>query len=187
METNMGSKVVWWTFFGGEITAVAFELRWMIVLSGVLIFADLWWGHSESMKRYNEAVAINDRVGMEKYKWHKSRAIRRSANKAVEYLTYLLVGVFFGLAITEPMGGCNHVCTAAIGLLVGCLAEVASIIGHVCYVKFGVEVKIIDVWKWLLRFVINIFKVKNKEVGQAIDAIEDTIKEEKGGNNDADK
>lgn len=104
---------------------------------------------------------------MEKYKRHKSRALRRSANKAVDYITYLVVGAFFGLAIIEPMGGCGHVITAAIGLGIGCLAELASIIGHYCYVKWGIEIKVVDVWKWLLRFVVNIFKAKS-QLGSAI-------------------
>jgi hypothetical protein len=57
------------------MVSVAFELRYMIILSAVLIFADLWWGHSDVMKRYSEAQAKGDVAGMEKYKWHKSRAL----------------------------------------------------------------------------------------------------------------
>lgn len=139
---------------------VAFELRYMIILSVVLILADFWWGHSETMKRYHEAEEAGDTVLMEKFKWHKSRAIRRTANKTVDYVTYLLVGAFFGLAITEPMGWGDHVYAAIVGLGVGCLAEIASIVGHYCYVKFGIEIKVVDVWKWMIKFVAGIFRIR---------------------------
>ena len=155
--------------------SVAFELRYMIILAGILILTDLWWGHSDTMKRYREAEAKDDKQLMEKYKWHKSRAIRRTANKSVDYVTLLLVGAFMGLALTEPMGGCSHIITAAIGLGIGCLAEIASIVGHYCYVKWGIEIKVVDVWKWLLRFVVNIFKAKS-HLGSAL---EETINESK--------
>ena len=110
---------------------------------------------------------------MEKYKWKKSRAIRRTANKIVDYITYLLIGAFLGLSITEPLGWGNHIYVAIIGLGVGCLAEIASVVGHYCYVKFGIEIKIVDVWKLLLRFVGNLFKLKS----QFGTAIEQTINE----------
>jgi hypothetical protein len=174
MDSNIGSKGVVWSVLGGELIGVVFELRYMIIFSFVLILADFWWGHSESMKRYQEAIEAKDSVGMEKYKWQKSRAIRRTANKVVDYVTYLLVGAFLGLAITEPLGWGNHLYAAIVGLGIGCLAEIASIVGHYCYVKFGIEIKIVDVWKWLLRFVVNLFKIKS-QIGSAL---EETIKEE---------
>ncbi len=178
METSMGNKGFTLAIFGGEMVSVAFELRYMIILSAMLILADLWWGHSDTMKRYCEAKDSGDAAGMEKYKWHKSRALRRSANKSVDYITYLVVGAFVGLGITEPMNGFSHVYTAAIGLGVGCLAELASIIGHYCYVKWGIEIKVVDVWRWLLRFVVNIFKAKS-HLGNALEeTINDSKKEE---------
>jgi hypothetical protein len=61
------------------------------------------------------------------------------------------------------MDGCGHIITAAIGLGIGCLAELASIIGHYCYIKFDMEIKVVDVWRWLVRFVANIFRIKGKD------------------------
>lgn len=169
MEQNLGKNGILWSVFGGEMVGVAFELRYMIIFAAILILADLWWGHSDTMKRYYEAEAHGDKTLMEKYRWKKSRAIRRTANKSIDYITFLLVGAFMGLAITEPMGGLSHVYTAAIGLGVGCLAEIASIVGHYCYVKFGVEIKVVDVWRWLIRFVANIFRSKGNAIGNALD------------------
>lgn len=175
MDSNLGNKLLLWTGIGGEVSIgeellrVAFELRYMIILSAIMILTDLWWGHRDSMKRYMVAEAAGDMVGMEKYKWHKSRAIRRSANKVCDYLTYLLIGTFFGLALTEPMNGFSHIYTAAIGLGVGCLAELASIIGHYCYVKFDMEIKVIDAWRWLCRLFVNLLKIKSHDLGDAVD------------------
>lgn len=180
METNLANKGIMWSVLGGEMVNTAFELRYMFLCSIVLISADFWWGHSESMKRYSEALLVSDSVGIEKYKWHKSRAIRRTANKLVDYVTYMLVGTFFGLAIIEPLGWGTHIYAAAAGLGIGCLAELASIIGHYFYVKFGVEVKLIDVWKFLWKLICRIaicfIKVKSKDIGKAL---EDANKEQK--------
>lgn len=175
MEQNLGNKGVVWATLGGEMISVAFELRYMIIFSFILILTDFWWGYNDSMKRLSEAKEANDAIGIEKYKWHKSRAIRRTANKAVDMLTYLLLGAFFGLAITEPLGWGSHVYTAAFALAVGCFAEIASIIGHYSYVKFGVEIKVIDAWRWLVKLLVNILKIKSKDLGEAVDnTIHDT-------------
>lgn len=57
MDSSIGKNGFTLAIFGGEMISVAFELRYMIILSAVLIFADLWWGHSDTMKRYSEAQA----------------------------------------------------------------------------------------------------------------------------------
>ena len=165
-----------WASFGGEMISVAFELRYMIVFSFILILTDFWWGYNDSMKRLTEAKAANDAAGIEKYKWHKSRAIRRTANKAVDLLTYLLLGAFIGLAITEPLGWGAHLYTAAFALAVGCFAEIASIVGHYSYVKFGVEIRVVDAWRLLVKLFVNLLKVKSKDLGEAVD---DTLKNDK--------
>lgn len=176
MNSNVGSKGVMWTVLGGEMLNVVYELRYMILLSAILILADLWWGHSDAMKRYAKAEMNDDRVGMEKYRWRKSRAIRRTANKFTDYLTFLLIGSFLGLAIIEPIGLGNHVYSAIVGLTIGCLAEIASIIGHYFYVKFEVEFKISDTWKLLVHIFVKIVKIKNKDIGKALEEVEKETK-----------
>lgn len=89
---------------------------------------------------------------MEKFKWHKSRAVRRTMNKMVDYVTFLVLGALIGVAITEPMEICNHIWTAALGLGIGCGCEVASIIGHVAYVKMDAEISMVDGWKAFMCF-----------------------------------
>lgn len=169
MESTLGTKAVVWGTIGSELIAVVYDLRYMIICSLVLILADLWWGYSESKMRKSAAKEIGNATLEDKFKWHKSRAGRRTCNKIVDYLTYLVVGALIGLAITEPMDICSHVWTAAIGLGIGCACEIASIIGHIAYVKFGVEVSMIDGWKAFVRFLGKIIKVKSSEIGEAVE------------------
>lgn len=171
MDNSVGTKAVLWGSIGSDLVGVVFDLRYMVIFSIVLILADLWWGYSEAHLRKAEAEDIGDVALIDKYKWHKSRALRRTANKLVDYLTYLFVGAFLGLAITEPMGICNHIWTAAIGLGLGCSCEIASVIGHVAYVKLGVEVSLLDGWRAFLRFLGRLFRIKSNEIGEAIEEI----------------
>ena len=168
MDTTVGTKGIVWAAIGSELIVMVYDLRYMIIFSAVLILVDLWWGYSESHMRHERAKKEGDEVMMEKWKWHKSRAIRRSANKFVDYVTYLAMGGFMGLAITEPMDICSHVWTAAISLGVGCACEIASIIGHVAYVKMGVEVSMVEGWKAFVRFLGRLITFKNEAIGDAV-------------------
>lgn len=169
MDSTVGAKGVLWGTIGVELMAVVFDLRYMIICSFALILADLWWGYSESRMRHHQAKESGNEVLTEKFKWHKSRAGRRTANKIVDYLTYLVVGALIGLAITEPMDICSHVWTAAIGLGIGCACEIASIIGHIAYVKMGVEISMVDGWKAFIRFLGRILSIKSHEIGEAVE------------------
>lgn len=153
--TASGTKATLVGTMGSEAMSALYDLRWMLVFIVVLILADFWFGVSESLKK-NEHFRF-------------SRAGRRTCNKGVDYLTYLLVGALLGLAIFEPLGWATHTTTAAIGLGFGCVWEMDSIIGHVCALhgvknKFSVK-----------RFLILLIKKKNREVG---DALDEALKEE---------
>ena len=169
METNIEPKAIVWATISAELLNVVYDLRYMIICSVALILADLWWGYSENCMRYERAKEKGDDLRKEKYKWHKSRAGRRTANKIVDYLTYLIVGALIGLAITEPMDICSHVWTAALGLGIGCACEIASIIGHVAYVKMGVEISMVDGWKAFVRFLGRIIRIKSEDIGEAVE------------------
>lgn len=97
-----------------------------------------------------------------------SRAGRRTCNKFVDYLTYLIIGALLGLAIFEPLDMATHTVTAAVALGLGCLFELDSIIGHVVAVHGG---------KWrfsVKRFLVTLVKRKNEDIG---DAVEDALDE----------
>jgi hypothetical protein len=92
-------------------------------------------------------------------------------NKLIDYVSYLVLGALLGMGITEPMGICSHVWTAALGLGIGGGCEVASIMGHVAYVKLGVEVSLIDAWRATMRFFGRLIKSKSQEIGDAVEGI----------------
>lgn len=150
--------------FSNEVLYVLYDLRWMIVLMVVLIIADMWWGRSECKMRYKETQDL-------KYKFRFSRAGRRSMNKLVDYITYLLVGVVVGLAIFEPLGIADHITTASIGIGLGCIFDISSIAGHVCavhHVNFTTK----EFLKLVLKFAVNLLKRKHEDAGLAL---EDTL------------
>lgn len=150
LTTGTGKAVVLGTM-GGEALSALFDLRWMLVLIVVLIVADFWFGVSESLHKHEH--------------FRFSRAGRRTCNKAVDYITYLILGSVLGLAIFEPLGWATHTTTAAIGLGFGCVWEVDSIVGHVCELhgvknKFSVK-----------RLIISIIKKKDADVGEAVEEV----------------
>lgn len=135
--------------FSAEALQVVYDLRWMLMLVVVLIVTDFWYGLSESLQK--------------KEHFRFSRAGRRTCNKFMDYVGYLLLGTVFGLGIFEPLGIASHVTTAAIGLAFGCVWEVDSIVGHVCAlhgIKNRFSVK---------RFIISLLKRKNRDVGEAFE------------------
>lgn len=147
--TNSGGKAVVMSTMGGEALTALFDLRWMLVLIVVLIVADFWFGVSESLQKREH--------------FRFSRAGRRTCNKAVDYITYLILGSVLGLAIFEPLGWATHVTTAAVGLGFGCVWELDSIIGHVCElhgIKNRFSVK---------RAIIALLKKKDKDLGTAVE------------------
>lgn len=134
---------------GGEALSALYDLRWMLVLIVVLILADFWFGVSSSLNKREH--------------FRFSRAGRRTCNKAVDYITYLILGSVLGLAIFEPLGWATHTTTAAVGLGFGCVWEMDSIVGHVCALhgirnRFSVK-----------RFIIALLKKKDDDVGEAVE------------------
>lgn len=157
---NITAQGVTWAVFGAEALGVLYDLRWMLVCVAVLIVADFWWGSKETIKKHEE-------TGDDKYKWRFSRAGRRSLNKCIDYLTYLLIGAVLGIAIFQPLGICSHTVSGAIGLGAGALFDISSIIGHVCYLHD------IDthggILKLLWRIAVSFIKRKNNDLGEAIE------------------
>ena len=152
--TSNTSNILLFAAFAQEATSALYDLRWMIVFIFILIVADFWFGISDALHKHKE--------------FRFSRAGRRTCNKFIDYLAYLLVGCTIGLAIFEPLGIMTHTVTAAVGLGLGCLWEIDSIVGHVCSIH-GVENKFS-----IKKFLISLLARKFKDVGEAVeDAMED--------------
>lgn len=106
----------------------------------------------------------------------KSRAGRRTLNKIIDYLCYILLGAVIGKAIGEPYG-LNPI-TVSITIMVLCYCfEIDSIYGHIC-ILHGIKKKY-SIWSifWkLLTF-------KFKAVGEAFQDMKNQSKEYKSNNN----
>lgn len=130
----------------GECTQILYDLRWMILLAVILILSDLWFGISASRV---QGIAIR-----------KSRAGRRTLNKLVDYLCYILLGAVIGKAIGEPYGVDPMVVSITVMILCYCF-EIDSIYGHICEIH-GIK-KRYSIWRILFK----LLTLKFKDVGEA--------------------
>lgn len=124
----------------GESQYILFELRWMLLLAVALILADFWFGISVS-KYLGKTI-------------RRSRACRRTLNKLVDYLCYLLVAAFLGMALGDPLG-LKPVNIAMVSLLMCYGFEIDSIYSHICElhgVKNGISIWRIIIYLITLRF-----------------------------------
>lgn len=130
----------------GECTQILYDLRWMILLAITLILSDLWFGISVSRVHSIEI--------------RKSRAGRRTLNKLVDYICYILLGAVLGKALGEPYGIDPIVVSITVIVLCYCF-EIDSIYGHICEIH-GIK-KRYSVWKILFKLI----TFKFKDLGEA--------------------
>nr|UVX40006.1 MAG: holin family protein [Bacteriophage sp.] len=130
----------------GECTQIIYDLRWMILLAIILILSDLWFGISAS--RVQDIVI------------RKSRAGRRTLNKLVDYICYILLGAVIGKAIGEPYGVDPIEVSITIIILCYCF-EIDSIYGHICEIH-GIK-KQYSIWKIIFK----LLTLKFNELGEA--------------------
>lgn len=136
------------TTMAGEAVSTLYDLRWMIVFIFVLIASDFWFGVSEAR--------------MKKQTFRLSRAGRRTCNKLVDYITYLILGAILGRAIFEPLHLASHTTTAAAGLSLACVWEIDSIINHILTIHGCARVP-------LLHIALKLLKKKHRDLGEAIE------------------
>jgi hypothetical protein len=130
----------------GECTQILYDLRWMIVLAIILILSDLWFGLSAS-RLHNIEI-------------RKSRAGRRTLNKIVDYICYVLLGAVLGKAIGEPYG-MNPIVVSITAMVLCYCFEIDSIYGHICEIH-GIK-KRYSIWGILFK----LLTLKFKDLGEA--------------------
>lgn len=101
-----------------EIGNILFELRWFILAAFGLILADLWFGIQVSRKKGIEI--------------RRSSAGRRTFNKFIDYILYIVLGTTLAMSIAQPWH-INPLYIAS-GILLLCYAfEIDSIYSHICF------------------------------------------------------
>lgn len=149
--------------FTSECYAIIFNLRWMILLAFVLILSDFWFG-----------ISVSRMQGIEV---RKSRAGRRTLNKVIDYLCYVLLGAVIGKAIGDPYG-LNPI-TVSITIMILCYCfEIDSIYNHICELH-GVK-KRYSIWAILWKFI----TFKFKDVGEAFQDMRNQSKDFKNNKNE---
>ena len=96
--------------FIGEISTLLWNVRWLMLLAGVLIIVDLWLGVHKSISNNVDIRA--------------SRALRRT--------------MVVGKALGEPLG-CSAIVIAVVLMSIACLCELDSIISNWGEIK-GVKI-----------------------------------------------
>lgn len=147
----------------GEYTQILHDLRWMIVLAIILILSDLWFGISASRV---QGIEIR-----------KSRAGRRTLNKVIDYICYVLLGAVLGKAIGEPYGMDPIIVSITVMVLCYCF-EVDSIYGHICEIH-GIKKKY-SIWKILFK----LLTFKFKDLGEAFKDMAEQKNNFKNNNNE---
>lgn len=144
----------------GELIGLIYVMRWLFIVMAILIIADLYFGISESRKRFFDTKDLS-------YKVRLSRAMRRTFNKSIDYLCYVLISAVIAKAFAEPCG-VDMLPVASFMCLFIALWEMSSIIGHVCFlhdIPFKFSPK---------KFFIALVKSKNEDIGEALeDSTED--------------
>lgn len=125
----------------GECTQILYALRWMILLAIILVLSDLWFGLSASRLKNIEI--------------RKSRAGRRTLNKIVDYICYILLGAVLGKAIGEPYG-LDPILVSITAMILCYCFEIDSIYGHICEIH-GIT-KRYSIWKILFKLLTFKFK-----------------------------
>ena len=142
----------------GECTQILYDLRWMIILAIILILSDLWFGLSASR--------------LQKIEIRKSSAGRRTLNKIVDYICYVLLGAVLGKAIGEPYG-MNPIVVSITVMVICYRFEVDSIYGYICEIH-GIK-KRYSIWRILFK----LLTFKFKDVGEAFKNMKNQFKNTK--------
>ena len=147
--------------FGNELTALAWDMRWLFLTAFCLILVDFWFGTHASHKRGEN--------------FRTSRAVRRTLCKMVDYVCVVILGAFLGMGIGEPLG-IGHEAVAAVCVLIAIGVEIDSIYTNWC------EVHDIEKRFSIAKLVTGIIGIKSKELKDAIKESELKSTEHEKGN-----
>lgn len=177
-SAGTGAKTFSILLFWGELAEMLSDMRWAILLLLLLIIADFRYGWGESNKRYHEALESHDPLHADMYRWHTSRAIRRTANKFADYVVMMLLVGVLGKAVLEPVG-IDSDYGSWLGAIIAFLCEGLSVAGHFLYLR-GIEIKQRSLWGYMKAVLIALLKRKSPDLGEAVE--EADRKEETNGN-----
>lgn len=163
---NTGTRVLG-GLLSAEMIVVFYDMRWMLLLITLSVIADFRYGWGESSLRYSKAQREGDKLLMVQYKWRTSRAVRRTMNKLIDYIVWVVIGMSIGMAILEPIG-ISHVLGGVVATAIAVACEAKSFFGHFFYLH-GIKVEQKTVTSFCKAFFVSLAKKKNEEVGEALE------------------
>ena len=153
---NTGTRVLTLALFGGELSGIISDSRWLLLAIFLCVVADFRYGWGESSLRYERARRKGDKVVMSQYKW-----------RLVDYVVWICVGVAIGMAVLAPLGvSYNYGGLAA--AVVAILCEAKSFMGHFFYLH-GIRMEENSVRGFFKAFVVAFAKRKDKDIGEALE------------------
>ncbi len=165
--TSTGTRGFGFLLMGDEILYMIGEARYAIFLLLLLIVVDFRFGRRESAERFKHAKETGDTYTMNKHQWRTSRAVRRSINKFLDYVLFMVLGLIVGVQFLDNVG-ISHVYGTYTAMVIIFFCEVQSIIGHFLYLhESGLEAKQVN--GFFKRFLILLAKKKNEDVGNALE------------------
>lgn len=164
---NTGTRALTLTLFGGELSGIISDSRWLLLAIFLCVVADFRYGWGESSLRYERAKRKGDKVVMSQYRWRTSRAVRRTVNKLVDYVMWICVGMAVGMAVLAPMGA-DHKWGGVAAGIVAIACEGKSFIGHFFYLH-GVRLEEKSARGFLRAFVVAFAKRKDRDIGEALE------------------
>ncbi len=164
---NTGTRAVMSILLANELVCVIQESRWLLLVLVVCVIADFRYGWGESHKRYTDAERAGDRLAMAQYRWRTSRAVRRTINKLIDYIIWVAIGVFTGMAVLQPLG-IDHMLGGVVATIIAILCEAKSFAGHFLFLH-GICIKQKTLTHFLKAFTVALAKKKDEDVAEAID------------------
>lgn len=128
-----GVKVAGTTYFLGEVTQMVIDSRWILIAVVMCCIVDFRLGCQESRMHKAEADKAHNAMLSDFYRFHRSRAIRRSIDKFFNYLFWMVMSMAVGAAFL-PHVGIDYIFGAWAGGLVACVCELSSAGGHFLYI-----------------------------------------------------
>lgn len=144
------TAVAAWTFVE-ELQGLLFSLRWALLFVVVLVLTDLWSGIAVSIRVHREA-------------FRRSRAVRRTIAKFMEYFCFILIAALLSKSILLPYGIGTDYTGGAIGATIVLLVEADSIVENVCLLHN------VRAHFSILRALLAVVRIKNPTAAKAIES-----------------
>lgn len=172
-----GARAAGVTIFYSEITKMVLDSRWILIAVVLCCILDFRFGVKESSKRKEAADKEKNTMLSDLYRFHRSRAIRRTVNKFVDYVLLMMVFEALGAAFL-PYVGVPYIYGAWAGGLIACGCELSSAGGHFLFIH-GVEVEKRNTKGYILAFAkaLAVAFARQKGGDQIGEAVEDAFNE----------